>query len=101
MKKKENKHLRKKMIQDLTKFVQSLTVRSHEVIVYISTNKPYIPRISGVSKLLDSTELVDTLNNGHDIGRKTQPPTRFEKRQDKIIEHADNYLALQSSLFFK
>ena len=48
------------MIKDLAMFVQSLSEKSHEIIVYIDSNEAFIPWKRGTEKFL---ELIDLVGN--------------------------------------
>ena len=61
------------MINDLIDFVQSLSNRSHEIIVCIDINEEFIPGKSDTAKLVELTNLLDPLINK--FGLAGEPPT--------------------------
>ena len=70
----EHENIRDKMINDLIDFVQSLSDRSHEIIVCIDTNEEFMPGKSDTAKLVELTNLIDPLINK--FGIEGEPPTQ-------------------------
>ena len=57
----EYENTRDKMIKDLIAFIHSLSPCSQEIIVCIDTNEKFIPEKSGTTKLVELTDIVDSL----------------------------------------
>ena len=61
------------MIKDLIAFIYPLSACSHDLIVCIYTNGPFIPGKCGTAKIVELMDLVDSLINK--FGKEDEPPT--------------------------
>ena len=62
----ESTNIRKKMIDDLTKYINKLIVDHHEVLLLIDTNEPLTPD-SGIANLLRNTKMIDPITIRHGL----------------------------------
>ena len=85
------KHKRK-LIKDFITFFQSLTACFHKIIICIDTNEPFIRGKSVAAKLVELTDLVDSLINKYGIEGEPSTHHRGSHRTDFVfytpsIEH--------------